>query len=484
MRIIGWAAVRRWGGALMLSGALLASAPARAEDTSAAQEAQAIAEEYGGAYKDPALSAYVTEIGEKLVATTSMAGQKFTFTVLDTPVVNAFSLPGGYVFVTRGLLGIVNNEAELAGVLGHEIGHITAKHAARRLRRAALAQLGAGLLQLLVGKLGNAEIGKALGDVAGVGGLYYIRRYSREQEFEADQLGTLSLARSGYDPAAMGSFLATLELETEFENTSAGRPPEDRIHTMFADHPRTPERVTRAIEEARRLQSGSVLNRDAFLAHLDGVLYDDDPEQGVLRDGQFVHPGLHLAFAVPEGFEVENQPSKVVAENDQHAGFIFDRPSQAFAGTPEDYIAKVWAPNAKSRVQTLQVNGMAAATVTTQARNDDGTQINVRLVAIRYDADTLYRFLFVMPASQGSRFIQEFQRVIYSFRPLSETESAAVKPVVLHVVTVAEGDTAESLAQRSPYLRYKLERFRMINALAADAQLKPGDKVKVVTWGP
>ena len=464
--------------------ALAAAAPSRAAITASDDDIAQITEEYGGAYDDPALTQYVTGIGEKLVATTPMAGQRFTFTVLDSPVVNAFSLPGGYVFVTRGLLGIANNEAELAGVLGHEIGHITAGHAARRLRRTALAQLGAGLLRLLVARLGNAEIGKAIGDVASVGGLYYIRRYSRQQEFQADQLGTISLAKAGYDPVAMASFLGSLDADAEFENRAAGRAPDDRLHTMFADHPRTPERVKRAVDEARQLQQSSELGRDRFLRHLDGLLYDDDPSQGVFRNGYFLHPGLHIAFAVPEDYEIDNEPSKVVVQNGQHAGFVFDRPREAFAGTPEEYIGTIWAPNAKSRVQHLDIGDLAAATVTTQAKNDDGTLINVRLLAVRTDSDSLYRFLFVMPAESGSRFIQSFQRVIYSFRRLSEDEAAKVKPLVVRVVTVGAGDTVESLAKRSPYADYQVERFRMMNALAADAVVKPGDKVKIVIWGP
>ena len=475
----GW----RWLAAVLVMGALnFAAVPSHAD--SAADEAKEITEEYGGAYDNPRLNQYVTEIGEKLVATTPMTGQKFTFTILDSPVVNAFSLPGGYVFVTRGLLGIANNEAEMAGVLGHEIGHITAGHAARRLRRTALANLGAGLLRLLVGKLGNAEIGTVMGDVASFGSLYYIRRYSREQEFQADQLGTISLAKAGYDPGAMGTFLSSLEGDSEFENMIAGRAADDRLHTMFADHPRTPDRVKRAVDEARSLQKSSVLNRDAFLQHIDGLLYDDDPGQGVLRNGYFLHPGLHLAFAVPNDFEVENEPTKVVVQNDEHAGFIFDRPPQPFNGTPDDYVGTVWAPNAKSRVQHLDIGDLAAATVTTQAKNDDGMLINVRLLAVRTDRDTLYRFLFVMPADSGSRFIQTFQHVIYSFRKLSDEEAAKVKPLVVRVITVADGDTVESLAKRLPYAEREVERFRMMNALAPDAVVKPGDKVKIVTWGP
>jgi predicted Zn-dependent protease len=373
----------------------------------------------------------------------------------------------------------------LAGVLGHEIGHITAGHAARRLRRTALANLGAGLLKLLVGKLGNAEIGKVMGDVASFGSLYYIRRYSREQEFQADQFGTISLAKAGYDPGAMGTFLSDLEGDSEFENMLSGRPADDRLHTMFADHPRTPDRVARAVAEARGLQQqSSVLNRDAYLQHIDGLLYDDDPEQGVFRNGYFLHPGLRLAFAVPDDFEVDNEPTKVVVQNDEHAGFIFDRPDQSFDGTPEDYIAKVWAPNAKTEVQHLDIGGLKAATVTTQAKNDDDTLINVRLLAVRTDRDTLYRFLFVMPADSGSRFIQTFQRVVYSFRTLSDEEAAKVKPLVVRVVTVGDGDTVESLAKRLPYAEHDVERFRMMNALAPDAVVKPGDKVKIVTWGP
>lgn len=475
MRVEHW--VRRW--ALAAVALLAAAVPVRAEDAVSADDIKAVTAKYGGAYADPAVVQYVTDLGNKLVATTPMAGQKFTFTVLNTPVVNAFAMPGGYVFVTRGVLALANNEAELAGVLGHEVGHVTAHHVQQRLTREEITKLGVGLARVFGDRLGNARIGAFTGRVAGVSQLYYIRRYSRQQELQADQLGTQTLAKAGYDPHAMASFLSSLGASTRLDNRMAGRPEDYNDFSMFADHPRTPDRVDRAVAEAASL-SGNRLERDAYLAHMDGLLFDDDPDQGILRGSTFYHPALRLAFDIPEGFEVENTATAVVAENADHAGFVFDQATEAFNGSPEEYISKVWAPKANVRPQHLDINGMAAATIAGQVKNDDGTVQNVRLVAIRYDDSTIYRFVFVLPEKNRDAYSKLFEKTASSFRRLTAEQSSGFKPYRVRIVTVAEGDTVEILSARFPYRTFKRERFMVLNALTAGARVTPGQKVKLI----
>ncbi|HYC13053.1 MAG TPA: M48 family metalloprotease [Stellaceae bacterium] len=461
--------------------AAVAAAPqCRADDVLSDEDIQSISAKFGGAYGDPAVAKYVTELGNKLVATTSMAGQKFTFTVLNSPIVNAFAMPGGYVFVTRGVIALSNNEAELAGVLGHEIGHVTAHHVQARVSRDEITSLGARLARIFGEQLGNARIGAYTGDLASVSQLYYIRRYSRDQEFQADQLGTETLARAGYDPHAMATFLASLGASTRLDNRMAGRPEDYDDFSMFADHPRTPDRVDRAVEEAASLH-GTALNRDQFLAHVEGLMFDDDPAFGVFRGRTFIHPALRLAFDLPEGYEVENGEKAVMAENSDHAGVIFDQATETFDGAPEDYISKIWAPKIAGHPQHIDVNGMPAATVSGQATERDGTVQKVRLYAIRYDPKTIYRFLFLIPDKNSDRYEKEFQQVVLSFRRLTVADAAAIKPYRVHVVTVAQGDTVASLSARYPYRSFQRDRFLVLNALGADATLVPGQKVKLIS---
>jgi len=476
--------INHWGlrgllAAVAALAALLSAPQGRASDQLTNDDLKAIAAKYGGVYEDPAIAKYVTELGNKLVATTSMASEKFTFTVLNTPIVNAFALPGGYVFVTRGVLALANNEAELAGVLGHEIGHVTARHVEARVARDEITTLAARLARVFGEQLGNAKIGAYTGELASVSQLYYIRRYSREQEFQADQLGTETLARAGYDPHAMASFLTSLGAWTRLGNRMAGRPDDYSDFSMFADHPRTPDRVDRAVSEAAGL-NGRSLDRDGYLARIEGLMFDDDPALGVLRGRTFAHPILRLAFDLPEGFEVENGEDAVLAENDDHAGMIFDRASETFDGSAEDYISKVWAPKITSRPQHLEINGMPAAAVSGQLAKRDGTQQRVRLVAIRYDARTIYRFLFLIPDKSVEKYERELDQVARSFRRLTAEQAAAFKPYRVRVVTVAPGDTAASLAARYPYRSFQRDRFLVLNALGPDAQLTPSQKVKLI----
>ena len=227
---------------------------------------------FGGPYHDARLQAYVAGLGQRLVGVSELAGQPFRFLVLDSPIVNAMALPGGYVYVTRGLVALADDEAELAGVIGHEIGHVTGRHTAQRQSQAIAANVLAGLLGVLSGV-------PAAGDLAGVGAAAYLQSYSRDQESEADGLGIRYLARAGWDPEAMASFLAKLRAQSQLEAALAGQSPDSVDQSsLWASHPRTHDRVREAAAEARHTaQAGAASlgrgNRDAFLARLDGLSY-------------------------------------------------------------------------------------------------------------------------------------------------------------------------------------------------------------------
>ena len=472
-----------------LAAALVALAPPAAAQfpmlMSPEQEKQVGADEhpkilarFGGVYDDPEIGAYVASIGGRLVAHSDTPQGEFRFTVLNSPVVNAFALPGGYVYVTRGLIALANNEAELAGVIAHEIGHVTARHSAQRYSRSVLFGLGAFALGALFGS-------DIVGQIAQVGSELYLQGYSRDQEFEADTLGVRYLGRTGYAPQAQAAFLQSLNDYSALMNTIAGKAGAEREFDLFATHPRTADRVQRAIQEAGTQPQSPIWRRDDFLDRVNGMLYGDDPAQGFIRGRTFSHPALRFTFTVPEGFRLINTDKAVMAPGPNGAMIQFDHETDArkvqAARDPADYLVRIWAPKLGLRnVEAITVNGMPAATGWNQIQGQNGP-VDVRLVAIRFDARTFYRFLFVTPPNLTRQLDAGLQRTTYGFRALSPQEAAALKPLKLAVLPVRAGDTVERLAARMPdHQDHKLEQFRVLNGLRQGDTVTPGQRVKLV----
>jgi predicted Zn-dependent protease len=438
------------------------------------QEHQKIVPQFGGAYADPEMSAYVTSIGNLLARTSETPGAKFTFTVLDTPIVNAFALPGGYVYITRGLLALADNEAEVAGVLAHEIGHVTARHSAERYGQTVAASIvGAGLGILL----GGGAATDAYGAVAGIA----LRSYSREQEFEADLLGVRYLSRAGYDPGAMSTFLSRLLAHGRFEAELRGQPGRVDEFDIMQTHPRTADRIARAIRESSAKSVDRPMSaRDVYLGKLDGLLYGDNPEQGLARGHRFLHPSLRFAFEVPRGFRLFNSAKQVAGRGPGGALILFDRARRPSRAPMTAYLTGVWAKSVALReVERLDINGMEAATGRTRLNTRSGAR-DLRLVAIRYDARSIYRMLFVTPPKATRPLLRAFRDTTYSFRKLSAAEAAALKPLRLEIHRVRPGERAATIAERMPFEDYRLRRFLVLNGLAQGADLPVGRKVKVV----
>ena len=438
------------------------------------QEHQKIVPLFGGVYADPEFSAYVTSIGNLLARTSETPGAKFTFTVLDTPVVNAFALPGGYVYVTRGLLALADNEAEMAGVLAHEIGHVTARHSAERYGQSVAAGIvGAGLGILL----GDGAAADAYGAVAGVA----LRSYSREQEYESDLLGVRYMARAGYDPGAMSTFLSRLLAHSRFEAELRGQPGKADAFGIMQTHPRTADRIARAIQEAGAIPGDQAMTaRDVYLGKLDGLLYGDNPEQGFARGRRFLHPLLRFAFEAPRGFRLVNGLKQVIARGPGGAVILFDRAPEPRRGPMTVYLTRVWADGVDlSGVQRLDINGMEAATGHTRLNSRSGAR-DLRLVAIRYDDRSIYRMVFLTPPKSTGRHARAFRETTYSFRKLSPAEAAALKPLRLEIRRVRPGDSAAKIAERMPFEDHRLRRFLVLNGISQGAQLPAGHKIKVV----
>ena len=446
-----------------------------------AQEHSKILREFGGAYDNPALAGYVARVGENLARASELPNLRFTFTVLNDDKVNAFALPGGYVYITRGLLALADNEAEMAGVLAHEIGHVAARHSAQRYSQTMTANIGLTLL----GVLGQAAgVPGGVGDLAQCGAAAALQSYSREHELEADMLAVRYLTRVGYSPGAMGSFFRKMEAEDRLQSTLSDRPDSEARYNIMSTHPRTSQRIEQAIELAR---ANAVANpryeRDAFLARIEGMTYGDDPRQGIRRGREFIHPELRFRFAVPQGFTLFNSPRQVIARGPEKSLIVFDMEAEAktrTVGALVPYLVRDWGGRFTLReVEPIAVNGLEGATGQARIQTRNGP-MDLRLVAFRGEPGRIYRMIFLTPPRLTEALRTELQRTTYSFRTLSPAEAAGVKPLRIGLVTVNPGDTVDSLAARMPFAEYRVERFEALNGLARWQKLAPGVKLKTV----
>jgi predicted Zn-dependent protease len=441
------------------------------------EEHPKLVQSFGGEIANEEIKRYVTSVGNLLAKTTETPDAKFTFTVLDDNIVNAFALPGGYVHITRGLLALVNDEAELAGVLGHEMGHITAHHSAQLYTRSVLTQILAAGIGIATG---SSEIGQVATQGAGV----YLKSYSRENEYEADSLGVRYLTRAGYDPNAMAAFLKSLEAHSRLEAELAGRPPgtADQFDIM-ATHPRTVDRVQRAIAEAgasvhpaRAADNG----REVYLRKINGLIYGDSPDQGYIRGDRFVHPKLRFEFRVPPEFRLANTPTAVMARSPDGAVIGFDEVKKGGTLTPRDYLSRL---NVRlSEAEDITINGLRAATGAARVQTSGGER-NLRVVVIRFSPEHLFRFIFLTPVQLSASLDEALKRTTYSFRPLSAAEATALKPYRIRVMRVHAGDTVRSLSLLMPFPDHREERFRVLNGLGPSDGLPPDGLVKVVVEG-
>jgi predicted Zn-dependent protease len=433
-----------------------------------------VLQEFGGAYPDQQVQQYVSSLGNLLARASDRPNQRFTFTVLDSPIVNAFAVPGGYIYITRGLLALANNEAELSGVLAHEIGHIAARHSAERYSKGVLLSIPAVLLGVVTGS-------QEVANLAGSAGAVYLQSYSRDQEYQADLLGVRYLTRTNYDPYGMASFLAQLEADDKLDSKLAGNPELADQNSIMASHPRTADRIQRAIQEAGGTQvSNPIVERDLYLRKIDGLLYGDQPEEGYIRGRRFAHPTLRFEFEVPPGFHMRNTSSAVVAVRADGGQIVFDREAETFNGGMLNYMVDRWAPRLELRdAEWIDVNGLEGATGTAQVNTKSGTR-NIRLVAIRARNNAIYRFLFISKPEMTSQFAAGFRQTTYSFRELSAGEAAQLRPQRIEVISAQSGDTVDSLASRMAFDDYRVERFLVLNGLKRGDRLQAGQLVKII----
>ena len=449
-----------------------------AERQQGQQADKGILQEFGGAFQGPQ-AAYAARVGQKIAVQSGLSSTPgaFDVTLLNSPVNNAFAIPGGYVYVTRQLMALMNDEAELAAVLGHEVGHVAARHSAKRQ--------SAATRNTILGALGQVVAGAVLGSGSMMGGL--LQRgigtgaqlatlgYSRGQETQSDDLGIAYLRRAGYDPAALSDMLAGLAAQTALDQQIAGDA--RSVPAWASTHPDPGARVRRAEQQAG---SGTgVRNRDAFLAAIDGMMYGEDPQQGVIDGRTFLHPGFRIAFTIPAGFRMQNGTAAVTITGPnaqaQFTTAAYNGDLAAYVGT----VARGLGASSAPAAERTSVNGVPAAFTAVRA-SAGSTPVDVGIFAYAPGGGKAYHFVVITPAGNA---LGALSSMVESFRTLTAAEATpAGKPRFVRVLTVKAGDTVQSLSARMAFPDYKLDRFLVLNGLGPQDTLKPGEKVKLVTY--
>ena len=437
--------------------------------------------EFGGKVSGPQF-AYVESVGKNIAVQSGMSNATgdFTVTLLNSPVNNAFAIPGGYVYVTRQLAVLMNNEAEMAGVLGHEVGHVAARHSAKRqktaTRNSVIGVLGTILSGVLLGDSGLGRLGQ---QVFSQGSQLLTLSYSRSQELEADNLGIEYLRRAGYDPRSMSTVLESLARQNALEAQMRGT--SNKAPEWAQTHPAPETRVPAALRQAGANATGTT-NRNTYLTRIDGLTYGDDPKQGIVDGRNFTHPELRLHFQAPDGFYMING-TRAVSINGQSGKAQFS--GAKYSGDLDGYIRSAFSALSgegqqkvsPQEIKRITINGLSAAYGIARVNNGKG-EVDVIVFAYEFAKDKAYHFMTIAPAGKNAVFSPMFN----SMRRISSTEVGQVRARKLDVVIVKSGDTLETLAAKMAYGDNRLNRFLVLNGMNSSSRLAAGAKVKIVTY--
>ncbi len=424
-------------------------------------------------YDDPALQAYVSRVGEQLAAASHRNNLLFRFTVLDSPMVNAFALPGGYIYITRGILAYMNSEAHLAGVLGHEIGHVTARHSVRQHSTSTLLGVVAAVATASTGS-------RAVGDLSSVAGNALVSGYGRGMELEADRLGAEYLARTGFDPSDMIGVIGILKNQEEFEMQRAreeGRQP--RVyHGLFASHPENDDRLQEVINAAAKFKTVSRRapgDDDAFLRHMDGLVYGPGENEGVVRGNRFYHRKLDFTIEFPPGWRIENTPQALLAYPPQNDAVLqLSLQDLNRRQTPEEFLRSKFADLKQG--QSFRTDDYDAYSGLTTKLNTPFGRRPTRVAAIFAGK----RGFVLIGASKHDIIGESFTSTARSLRRLRGAEYELAEPRTLRIVTAQSGDTFAKLAARSKLASYAEEQIRLLNGMYPTGEPTPGQRIKIV----
>ena len=434
----------------------------------AEKEHERILATYGGAYDDPRLEALIGKTVDRLVAASDRPDQGYKVTILNSGAVNAFALPTGQLYVTRGLVALACDTSELSSVLSHEMAHVLSKHAAFREDKARETALATRVVTDMGTDADITALALAKSKLT-------MASFSRQQEFEADKTGVGMSAAAHFDPYGAARFLTAMERNAELKAGKTSADP--RAQDFLSSHPATPDRVTNAQNTARQYASPDSIerDRDTYLAAIDNIVYGEDPSEGFVRGRRFLHPKLGFTFTAPENFTLDNTAQAVIGVREGGAQAMrFDVVRVPAEQTLGDYLSSGWMENVdKASTEDLTINGFPAASVIAT-----GDQWQFKVYALRFGSD-VYRFIFAtkQKTTESERNARE---TVNSFRRLSLDEIQSARPLRIKVINVQPGDTVESLSHRMAGVDRPADRFRIINGLEAHAQVRPRDRVKIV----
>jgi predicted Zn-dependent protease len=439
-----------------------------AQTPAAEREHERILSSYGGAYDDPRLEALIGKTVDRLVAASDRPDLAYKVTILNSGAVNAFALPTGQLYVTRGLIALASDTSELSSVLSHEMAHVLAKHASIREDQARQA----AIVTRVVTDMGNDPDLTAL---ALAKTKLTMASFSRAQEFEADGIGVGISARAHFDPFGASRFLTAMERNAALKAGKSSVDP--RSQDFLSSHPATPDRVDNARANARQYSApaGAEQDRETYLSAIDNIVYGEDPSEGFVRGRRFLHPKLGFTFQAPEAFTLDNTAQAVIGVRDGGSQAMrFDVVRVPAEQTLGEYLNSGWMENVdKTTTEDITVNGFPAATALAH-----GEQWQFRVYALRFGSD-VYRFIFAtkQKTQESERNARE---TVASFRRLTLEEIQAARPLRIKVITVQPGDTVESLSHRMMGVDRPAERFRVLNGLEPHAQVRPRERVKIV----
>lgn len=439
-----------------------------------------IMQQFGGPYDDPKLQTYVNEVGQRTAKASHRPELEYHFTVLDSEDINAFTTGGGYVYITHGIMNYLNSEAELAAVLGHEVGHVTARHPVRQQSKSTLSNIGAAAVGIFTG---SAD----LAGLANYAGAALVSGYGRDQELEADRLGAEYLKEVGFAPESMIDVVRLLKNQEMFEIARAREEKrEPRVyHGVFATHPDNDQRLNEVVKAAGQFQGTPTDNldpgREKYLNAIEGLPMGASRAQGVLKGNRFYHADLGMTIAFPSGWNVENQADRVVALSPQKDSVLQMQTQAPPPNTgPREFLSRLLARASAGQSEPIEVNGLQGYTAVVRAASTPFGLMPARYVVI-YHNNLAYIFAGASKASSGTPKADPlFMSSVKTFRRLKQNEFALAEPYKIKTIRATDTTRIAELAKSSPLPEYAEQQLRLLNDLYPNKEPRPGQLVKVV----
>lgn len=436
-------------------------------------------QQFGGVYDDQQIAQYVNEVGQRAAKASQRPDLTYTFTVLDSEEINAFTTGGGYVYITRGIMNYLNNEAELEAVLGHEIGHVCARHPVRQQSKSVLSGIGAAAVGIFTGS-------PDLAGLANYAGAALVSGYGRDQELEADRLGAEYLVKTGYSPGHMVDVVRLLKNQ---EMVEIARAREEKrqphvYHGVFASHPDNDSRLHEVVDAATKLKTAADPRdpeRDKYLKTIEGLPVGTSRAQGVLKGNRFYHADLGLTIVFPSGWHVENGADRLIAVSPNKDSVIQMQTQAPPPNTgPREFMSRMLAQSSAGQADPLEVNGLQGyTTIVRSARTQFGI-VPARYAVIYYN-NLAYIFSGATKGSAGAPAADPlFMSTIKTFRRLKQSELTQAQPYKIKIIRADENTRMADLAKQSPLPKYAEQQLRLLNDLYPDKEPKPGQLIKIV----